>query len=105
MSGGERRSVGTKDHHADRVIRLGEFESRTQFDEHSAVLGVALPRAIEGYHGDTPLVDDVVAHELETPGMAVMAECRRHRGVWRGVVLAQIAGHGRSFLRRGRADL
>ena len=65
MPGGERRARGPQQHHADLVVRLGEFESRAQLDEHPAVLRVALLRAIERDDGDTALVDDLVSDVVE----------------------------------------
>ena len=65
MSGGEGRTLGPQDHHADRVVGFGTFEGRPKLDEHAAVLRVALLGAIERDHRDTSLVDDVVAHVLE----------------------------------------
>ncbi len=65
MPRGERRARAAQDHHADRVVRFGEFERRAQLDEHPAVLRVALLRAIERDDGDPAVVDDLVADVVE----------------------------------------
>ena len=65
MAGREARTRSAEDHHSHGVVLFGEFERQPEFDEHPAVLCVALLRAVERDDGDPAVVADLVGDVVE----------------------------------------